>query len=74
MTFVIELCNGSLQDMWTLETTSMAPYEWNSTLKLIYLYGIASGMTYLHANNIVHRDLKPGNILLDDYLFKARNY
>ena len=41
----------------------------NPTRKLIIIYGIASGMSYLHHYNIIHRDLKPENILLDDFLF-----
>lgn len=42
---------------------------WDSTKKHIMLYGIASGMKYIHSLNILHRDLKPENILVDDYLF-----
>lgn len=41
---------------------------WNDTKKLITIFGIASGMKYLHENNIIHRDLKPANILMDDHL------
>lgn len=36
------------------------------THKSIIVYGIASGMMYLHQNKIVHRDLKPENVFLDD--------
>lgn len=36
------------------------------TEKLIIIYGIASGMSYLHSHNIIHRDLKPSNIFLDE--------
>ena len=36
------------------------------TIKTKIIYGIASGMSFLHKINIIHRDLKPENILLDE--------
>ncbi|KAK8845724.1 hypothetical protein M9Y10_020642 [Tritrichomonas musculus] len=62
------LANGSLNDILNLERKSLADFDWNSTRKLITIYGIASAMAYLHSNNIIHRDLKPANILMDDFL------
>ena len=56
---------GSLYDILDLERRGRAIKEWNDTQKLIVLYGIASGMSFLHSHNIIHRDLKPANILLD---------
>ena len=41
----------------------------DQTKKLIIIYGIASGMAYLHSHDILHCDLKPFNIWLDDHLF-----
>ncbi|KAK8897656.1 hypothetical protein M9Y10_015619 [Tritrichomonas musculus] len=62
--------NGSLDDLIFLERSgAKANINYDDTQKLIIIYGIASGMSYLHSHNIIHRDLKPGNILLDDFLF-----
>lgn len=38
------------------------------TKKLIILYGIASGMSYLHSHNILHRNLSTSSIFFDDSL------
>lgn len=68
-TIITELAiNGSLRDIIEMESRGLSPDEWTSTKKLINIYGIAIGMSYLHAHNILHRDLKPENILIDDYL------
>ena len=61
--------NGSLQQLIDLEKAKQSPNNWNDTIKLINIYGIASGMSYLHNHNIIHRDLKPENILLDSNLY-----
>lgn len=69
-TIITELSNkGTLRDIIEMELTELSPEDWNQTKKLINIYGIASGMSYLHTNNILHRDLKPENILMDDYLY-----
>jgi hypothetical protein len=38
------------------------------TQSMIVIYGIASGMTYLHGLRIAHRDLKPANVLISNKL------
>lgn len=54
--------------MLDLERKGMAPIQWNPTQKLKVIYGISSGMSYLHLHNIVHMDLSGDNILLDESL------
>lgn len=60
--------NGSLLDIINLERQSRSVDGWDDTKKLLTIYGIASGMSYLHSHDILHRDLKPSNILMDDFL------
>ena len=38
----------------------------NDTQKLILIYGIAAGMSYLHSYDIIHRNLNPSSIFFDD--------
>lgn len=61
--------NGPLSDIIDYESRGLAIPGWDSTKKLITIFGIASGMSYLHSHNIIHRDLKPENVLTDDRLF-----
>lgn len=68
-TIIMELAtNGSLRDLINMEIKGLTTYRYDDTQKLIILYGISSGMAYLHAHNILHRDLSPENILVDDDL------
>lgn len=61
--------NGSLHDLIEFERTSKTNNKFDSTQKLICIYGIASAMSYLHLHDIIHRDLKPENILIDSFMF-----
>ena len=61
--------NGSLGQILECERENKRILQWNGTTKLINLYGIVSGMKYLHSHDIMHLDLNPENIYLDDFLF-----
>lgn len=39
--------------------------QFDDTIKLINIFGIASGMKYLHSHDIIHNNLNPENIFLD---------
>ncbi len=60
------LPNGSLNSIINFEFQSKQPKLWNTTKKLINIYGIVSVISFLHTHKIVHRDLKPENILEDE--------
>lgn len=54
-TIITELAlSGSLRDILNMEKLGFFPNEWNQTKKLINIYGIASGMSYLHSHDVLH--------------------
>lgn len=63
------IATGSLGDVIKAERNGLSSREWNDTKRLINIYGVASGMKYLHSKNVLHRDLKPDNIFVDEFLF-----
>lgn len=68
-TIITELAtNGPLRDIINMESRGLSLDIWDDTKKLINIYGIATGMSYLHLHSILHRDLKPENILMDENL------
>ncbi|KAK8835343.1 hypothetical protein M9Y10_017871 [Tritrichomonas musculus] len=60
--------NGSLRSILDLQKQLKKISIWDDTKKLINIYGIASGMSYLHSCDIVHGELNTQNILMDDFL------
>ena len=50
--------NGSLSRIIDLERMNCAINGWDDTKKLINIYGIASGMMYLHLNKIISSRFK----------------
>ncbi|KAF8067305.1 Bmx [Scenedesmus sp. PABB004] len=56
---VLELCNGSLQDV------AKRPADTLDLMRLLHrLREVAEGMAFLHSKNCVHGDLKAANVLL----------
>ena len=54
--------NGSLYFAIEKERKGLFIDGWNNTKKLINIFGVAYGMSYLLFLNILHRDLKLANI------------
>lgn len=63
------LPNGTLKQILEQLHRSNPPEKWSETKTLINIFGVASAMSYLHANNVLHRDLKPENILEDEHYY-----
>ena len=61
--------NGSLYDILQFERLNNSIQGWDETKKLINIYGIASGMSYIHSHDILHCCLKPSTIYLNEILF-----
>lgn len=61
--------NGLLDNFIEMERNGIGHQDWDDTKKLINIFGIASGIKYLHDHDIIHRDLKPANILIDEMLY-----
>ena len=60
---------GTLENILELEERSRCPNNWCYTKKVINIFGIASGMSYLHSQGIIHGNLQPTNILEDNNLY-----
>lgn len=61
--------NESLEKILNLQRKNRGLIILNDTQKLINIYGIASAMMYLHANDVIVEGFNPQSILEDDYLF-----
>ena len=60
------LSNQTLGDVLQMDRSNVHVSGWNATKKLMNIYGIASGMKYLHSHEIIHRNLNPNNIIMYD--------
>lgn len=64
---------GDLNFQWIFE--SKLPMNWNYTKIAITIYGIASGLKFLHNHGIILCDIEPNGILLDDNFYpKISNF
>ena len=61
--------NKSLEHLLNKERSGEHIELWNDTKKLICIYGIASGMSFLHLYDILHRNLCPESIFFDEFMF-----
>ena len=61
--------NGTLDQIISMSSKNYNNSKWTETQKLINIYGIAFGMSYLHSLNIIHRNLTTKSILLDEFFY-----
>lgn len=60
--------NVVLEQILDLEKMNKKISGWDKTKKLINIYGIASGLSYMNSHNILHCCLSPSNVYLNDIL------
>jgi serine/threonine protein kinase len=58
--------NGTVQAYEEFEAEGRLNPNWNATCKMKVIFGVASGMAFVHKCHIIHRDLKAENIFLND--------
>lgn len=61
--------NFDLERLIEIEKRNKSYPIFNETKKLICIFGIALGMSYLNSHNIINYDLFPCGILFDDFLY-----
>lgn len=58
--------NGSFDDIMKNIQKGINNANWNSTKKMITIFGIAVALLYIHRSRLIYRNLKPSNILFDE--------
>lgn len=61
--------NGNLSDLFEKQRKIPNLNLMSDTKKLINIYGIASGMKYIHSQDIIHCQLQTSSIFLDSNLY-----
>ncbi|KAK8840219.1 hypothetical protein M9Y10_031164 [Tritrichomonas musculus] len=59
----------TLRDIIQTERKGQIYPGWNDTKRLINIYGIASGMLYLHSHGVLHPKISTKNIYVDESLY-----
>lgn len=57
--------NGSLADLMQLISNGENIEKWDSTHKMITIFGIAAALMYIHGCRIIYRNLKSTNVLFN---------
>ena len=64
---ILEYASNKLLEDYFYEESDLNISNFSDTQKLIIIYGIASGMSYLHSHDVIHRSLNPRNIFIDEF-------
>ena len=66
--FILEFCDGGNLDQFVKDKSI------DCHVCLDYMFGICSGIQYMHDRDIAHRDLKPSNVLINSNCIKVADF